>query len=72
MKRMLWRALRAVIDMVALYCAWAIQIAASGNYAAALITAVGVGAYGMWCFYDGSRLPKRERAAQTTGGAPCR
>ena len=50
-----WRyALRSLIDMTALYCAWAIQFAASGSYAAATITAVAVGLYGTWRFYDGS------------------
>ena len=50
-----WRyALRSLIDFAALYVAWAIQFAASGSYAAALITAAAVGAYGVWCFYDGS------------------
>jgi hypothetical protein len=48
------RVLRTVIDLTALYCAWAIQFAASGSYAAATITAVAVGLYGLWCFYDGS------------------
>ncbi|MDO9071627.1 MAG: hypothetical protein Q7U73_00025 [Rubrivivax sp.] len=51
----LWRyVLRSLIDVAALCCAWAIQFAASGSYAAAFITAVAVGLYGMWCFYDGS------------------
>lgn len=50
-----WRyALRSAVDVVVLYCAWAIQFAASGSYAAAAITATAVGLYGMWCFYDGS------------------
>lgn len=50
-----WRyALRYLIDVAVLYCAWAIQFAASGNYAAAFITAAAVGVYGCWCFYDGS------------------
>ena len=50
-----WRyALRSLIDVFALYCAWAIQFAASGSYAAATITAIAVGLYGLWCFHDGS------------------
>lgn len=50
-----WRyVLRSLIDVFAMYCAWAIQFAASGNYAAAFITAVAVGVYGAWCFFDGS------------------
>lgn len=50
-----WRyALRRLIDVFALYCAWAIQFAASGSYAAATITAIAVGLYGLWCFHDGS------------------
>lgn len=47
------RLLRAAIDLFALYCAWAIQFACTGSYAAASITAVAVGLYGCWCFYDG-------------------
>ncbi len=50
-----WRyTLRTTIDLAALYCAFAIQFAASGSYAAALITAVAVGLYGCWCYFDGS------------------
>ena len=50
----IWRyALRSVIDMAALYFAWALQIAASGSYFAAALTAGAVGLYGLWCFYDG-------------------
>ena len=47
-------AARYAIDVGALYCAWAIQFAASGSIAAATITAAAVGVYGVWCFYDGS------------------
>lgn len=53
-RRWWWRVLRTVIDLAALYCAWAIQFSASGSYAAAFITAAAVGLYGLWCFYDGS------------------
>ena len=50
-----WRyVLRSLIDLAALYCAWAIQFAVSGSYAAATITAIAVGLYGLWCFHDGS------------------
>ena len=50
-----WRyVLRSLIDVFALYCAWAIKFAASGSYGAATITAVAVGLYGVWCFFDGS------------------
>lgn len=53
-RRWWWSVLRTVIDLAALYCAWAIQFAASGSYVAAFITAGAVGLYGLWCFYDGS------------------
>ena len=50
-----WRyALRSLIDVTVLYVAWGIQFAASGSHAAAAITAVAVGVYGTWCFYDGA------------------
>lgn len=50
-----WRyALRSLIEVAALYVAFAIQFAASGSTAAAAITAAAVGVYGVWCFYDGS------------------
>ena len=56
MKKKSWLryALRSMIDLTSMYCAWAIQFAASGSYAAATITALAVGLYGTWCFYDGS------------------
>jgi hypothetical protein len=49
--------LRWAIDTAALYVAFSIQLAASGSVAAAVITAVGVGLYGVWCFYDGTASP---------------
>ena len=55
LKRGQWRrVLRPVIDIAALYVAWSVQFAASGSHAAAAITASAVGAYGLWCFYDGA------------------
>ena len=51
--RILLRVVRAVIDIAAIYVAWCIQFAASGNLWASAITAAGVALYGLWCFADG-------------------
>lgn len=61
--------LRSVLDSAALYCAWAIQFAASRNYAAAFITAIAVGLYGMWCFYDGKRSAPNAQVEPTAEAA---
>lgn len=53
---MVRRLLRFAIDVSALYCAWAIQFACTGSYAAALLTTAAVALYGCWCFYDGYKV----------------
>lgn len=51
--------LSVLIDIAALYAAWAIQFAASGSYAAAFVTTAGLGAYGAWVWFDGFTRGRR-------------
>jgi hypothetical protein len=42
-----------LIDGIAIYAAWSAGYSASGRHLVGFLAACGVGAYGLWCWFDG-------------------
>lgn len=47
------RALRATVDLLMLFGAWMTMYHATGSMWAGAAACVAVGAYGLWCYFDG-------------------